>query len=115
MKRLHSQFPDLCRADGLAFAKSGTRVRVGGSVICRQRPGTAKGVVFVSLEDETGIANGILYADIFETNRLIVTQTPALVLEGPVQIQDGVVHVKVERIEPLRSTQLPDQASHDFH
>lgn len=115
MKHLRSQFPDLWRADELALAKNGARVRVGGSVICRQRPGTAKGVVFVSLEDETGIANGILYADIFETNRLIVTQTPALILEGPVQVQEGVVHVKVERVEPLRSNRLPEQASHDFH
>lgn len=115
MKHLRPQFPDLWRADELALAKNGTRVRVGGSVICRQRPGTAKGVVFVSLEDETGIANAILYADIFESNRLVVTQNPALILEGPVQIQDGVVHVKVERIEALRSTYLPEQASHDFH
>lgn len=63
----------------------------------------------------TGIANGILYADIFEPNRLIVTQTPALILEGPVQIQAGVIHVKVERIEPLGSHHLPGQATHDFH
>ena len=115
MKHLRPQFPDLWRADELALAPNGTRVRVGGSVICRQRPGTAKGIVFLSLEDETGIANAILYADFFESNRLIVTQTPALIVEGPVQIQDGVVHVKAERIEPLRSTQLPEQASHNFH
>jgi len=115
MKYLRPQFPDLWRADELALAKNGTRVRVGGSVICRQRPGTAKGVVFVSLEDETGVANAILYADIFEANRLVVTQNPALVLEGPVQSQDGVVHVKVERVAPLRADSLPVQASHDFH
>jgi error-prone DNA polymerase len=115
MKHLRPQFPDLWRADELALAPNGTRVRVGGSVICRQRPGTAKGIVFLSLEDETGIANAILYADFFESNRLIVTQTPALIVEGPVQIQDGVIHVKAERIEPLRSTQLPEQASHNFH
>jgi error-prone DNA polymerase len=115
MKHLRAQFPELWRADELALAKNGTRVRVGGSVICRQRPGTAKGVVFVSLEDETGIANAILYADIFEANRLVVTQNPALVLEGPVQVQDGVVHIKVERISALRADALPAQASHDFH
>ncbi|MCB1103416.1 MAG: error-prone DNA polymerase [Opitutaceae bacterium] len=115
MKYLRAKFPELWRADELALAKNGTRVRVGGSVICRQRPGTAKGVVFVSLEDETGVANGILYADIFEANRLTVTQNPALVLEGPVQSQDGVVHVKVERVVPLCADSLPVQASHDFH
>jgi len=115
MKHLRSRFPDLWRADELALARNGCRVRVGGSVICRQRPGTAKGVVFVSLEDETGIANAILYPDIFERNRLVVTQSPALVLEGPVQIQDGVIHVKADRITPLRTDDLPIQASHDFH
>lgn len=115
MRYLRQKFPELWRADELALAKNGTRVRVGGSVICRQRPGTAKGVVFVSLEDETGIANAILYADFFEKHRLIVTQNPALILEGPVQIQDGVVHVKVERIDALRASGLPAQTSHDFH
>jgi error-prone DNA polymerase len=115
MRHLRSRFPDLWRADELALAGNGTRVRVGGSVICRQRPGTAKGVVFVSLEDETGIANAILYADVFEANRLTVTQHPALVLEGPVQHHDGVIHVKADRITPLLAPELPAQASHDFH
>jgi len=115
MRHLRHAFPDLWRADELALAKNGTRVRIGGSVICRQRPGTAKGVVFVSIEDETGIANAILYRGIFEANRLIVTRNPALVLEGPVQMQDGVIHVKADRITPLRSSDLPEQASHDFH
>ena len=115
MKYLRSQFPDLWRSDELALAKNGTRVRIGGSVICRQRPGTAKGVVFVSLEDETGVANAILYADIFESHRMVVTLSPALIIEGPVQAQDGVIHVKAERIFTLRAGSLPEQASHDFH
>jgi error-prone DNA polymerase len=91
------------------------RVRIGGSGICRQRPGTAKGVVFVSLEDETGVANAILYAGIFEAKRMVVTQNPALILEGPVQVQDGVIHVKVEKIAPPRAENLRAQGSHDFH
>jgi error-prone DNA polymerase len=115
MKYLREQFPDLWRADELALAKTGLRVRIGGSVICRQRPGTAKGVVFVSLEDETGVANAILYPDFFEANRLVVTQCAALVIEGILQVQDGVIHVKAEKIAALRSEQLPAQASHDFH
>ena len=89
MKHLRSQFPDLWRADELPLAKNGMRVRIDGSVICRQRPGTAKGVVFVSQEDETGVANAILYAGIFGANRMVLTQNPALILEGPVQAQDG--------------------------
>lgn len=115
MRHLRPRFPDLWRADELPLVPIGTRVRVGGSVICRQRPGTAKGVVFVSLEDETGIANAILYSEFFESNRLVVTQSPALVVEGSVQNQDGVVHVKADRIAPLRDPDLPAQASHDFH
>jgi error-prone DNA polymerase len=76
-------------------------VCVAGRVIARQRPGTAKGFVFLSLEDETGIANVILTPDIFEENRLIVTRSRFLTIEGKLQYQEGVIHVKAERIEPL--------------
>jgi error-prone DNA polymerase len=115
MKHLRAQFPDLWRADELALAKDRTRLRVGGSVICRQRPGTAKGFVFISLEDESGVANVIVRPPLFEAERLVITQHPALIIEGPVQRQDGVIHVKAERIFPLRSPDMPNQASHDFH
>jgi error-prone DNA polymerase len=77
------------------------QVRVAGRVISRQRPGTAKGFVFLSLEDETGIANIIVAPDVFEQNRLIVTRSRFLLIEGKLQNQDGVIHVKAERIEPL--------------
>lgn len=115
MKHIRSGFPDLWRADELALGKTGDRVRIGGSVICRQRPGTAKGVVFISLEDESGVANAIVYPQVFERLRLVVTQNPALVIDGYLQQQDGVVHVKAETIQPLRCSDLPEQASHDFH
>lgn len=115
MKHARPAFPDLWRADELPLAKNGTRVRIGGSVICRQRPGTAKGFVFVSLEDETGVANAIVVPDLFEAQRFTITQHPALVIEGRVQQHDGVIHVKAERIAPLRCAELPEQASHDFH
>ncbi|MGD0736796.1 MAG: error-prone DNA polymerase [Terracidiphilus sp.] len=90
------------------------RVRVAGCVIARQRPGTAKGFVFLSLEDETGIANIILTPDIFEQNRITVTRNRFLRIEGPMQNQDGVIHVKAMRIEPLEITSA-DIRSHDFH
>lgn len=115
MKYLRPCFPDLWRADELPLAKDGDRVRIGGSVICRQRPGTAKGVVFVSLEDESGVANAVLYPKLFEARRLVVTQHAALVIEGKVQDRDGVIHVLAERIEPLIASDLPEGASHDFH
>jgi error-prone DNA polymerase len=90
------------------------RVRVAGCVIARQRPGTAKGFVFLSLEDETGIANIILSPDVFEQNRITVTRNRFLRIEGPLQNQDGVIHVKAVRIEPLEITSA-DIRSHDFH
>jgi len=90
------------------------RVCVAGCVIARQRPGTAKGFVFLSLEDETGIANIILAPDVFEQNRLTVTRSRFLRIAGPMQNQDGVIHVKAQLIEPLDITSA-DIRSHDFH
>ncbi|MGA3047392.1 MAG: error-prone DNA polymerase [Terracidiphilus sp.] len=89
-------------------------VRVAGCVIARQRPGTAKGFVFLSMEDETGIANIILTPDVFEQNRLVVTRNRFLLIQGKLQNQDRVIHVKAERITPFdsRGANIP---SHDFH
>jgi error-prone DNA polymerase len=75
------------------------RVRIAGRVICRQRPGTAKGFVFLSLEDETGIANIIVAPDVFEQNRLIVTRSRFLSIAGKMQNQEGVIHVKAQQLE----------------
>jgi len=96
--------------------RTGTpHVRIAGRVICRQRPGTAKGFVFLSLEDETGIANIILTPDAFEQNRLVVTRTRFLIVAGKLQNQDGVVHVKAHTLTPLSApTAGPDQAR-NFH
>ncbi len=102
------------RANELEHLRDGMRVRVAGAVICRQRPGTAKGFVFLSIEDETGIANAIITPDLFAENRVIVVNNPFLLVEGRLQHQDNVISVKVESVEPLR---LPSAAaaSHDFH
>jgi len=89
-------------AQELELGGSNRPVRIAGRVIARQRPGTAKGFVFLSLEDETGIANVILTPDIFEENRLIVTRSRFLTIEGKLQNQEGVIHVKAERIALLR-------------
>src|SRR5206468_2046524 len=69
MALLRDRLPDVCRAADLKHTKTGDRITIAGSVICRQRPGTAAGVVFVSLEDETGIANAVVLPPIFEANR----------------------------------------------
>lgn len=101
-------------AEELTHRHSNQPVRIAGCVIARQRPGTAKGFVFLSLEDETGIANIILAPDTFEQNRITVTRSRFLLIEGPLQNQDGVIHVKAQRIAPLDITNA-DTRSHDFH
>ncbi|MGH7322138.1 MAG: error-prone DNA polymerase, partial [Candidatus Rokuibacteriota bacterium] len=101
-------------AAGLAAVPDGRRVRIAGSVIVRQRPGTAKGVVFVSLEDETGIANAIVRPALFERDRAIIVHEPFLVIEGILQHQDGVTAVRAMAARPLPASgaRVP---SHDFH
>ena len=92
----------------------GTHVRFAGAVIARQRPGTAKGFVFLSLEDETGIANAIIAPQLFEQDHTVVVHHQFLLIEGRLQNQDNVISVKVERIQPLRITRA-EITSHDFH
>jgi error-prone DNA polymerase len=102
------------RASDLAGGRSGRRVRVAGAVITRQRPGTAKGFVFLTLEDETGIANIIVRPDLFTDERTTVIRAPYLLVEGTLQIQDGVTSVKAERFYAL-ATNGPDPQSHNYH
>jgi error-prone DNA polymerase len=99
----------------LAHARSGSRVRVAGNVICRQRPGTAKGFVFVSLEDETGISNSVVTPPIFEANRLIITKESFLIIEGRLQHRDNVIHIKADKFERLDPGALMGSRSYDFH
>jgi error-prone DNA polymerase len=114
MALARERLPDAWRASDLPLAADGTRITIAGCVICRQRPGTAKGVVFVSVEDETGIANAIVRPAVFERNRLVITQEPALKITGRLQNQSGVIHIMADVIEPLVELNLPAQASHDF-
>jgi error-prone DNA polymerase len=108
--------PGILTATDLGKAREGAVVSVAGAVICRQRPGTAKGVVFVTLEDETGFANSILYPDVFEAYRLTVTTEAFLVITGTVQRAEDTTHLMAERVEGLRTGAiLPVAASHDFH
>ncbi|MFZ0433997.1 MAG: error-prone DNA polymerase [Candidatus Acidiferrales bacterium] len=101
-------------ASELPGLPDGTRVRVAGAVIARQRPGTAKGFVFLSLEDETGIANAIITPQLFERDHTVVVHHPFLLIEGKLQNQDNVVSVKAERVAPLEMTRA-EPGSHDFH
>jgi error-prone DNA polymerase len=102
------------RASELRDLPSGKRLRIGGCVIVRQRPGTAKGFVFISLEDETGVANAIITPDLFHQNRLLLASERFLAIEGILQNQDNVISVKAERVQPLFVTKA-ETVSHDFH
>jgi error-prone DNA polymerase len=115
MKLVREQLPNIWRAIDLAQAKHGSSIRIAGNVICRQRPGTAKGFVFISLEDETGVSNAIVTPNLFEQSRLLITEEPFLVIEGEVQNTDQVVLIKAEKIVPLISERLVGSDSHDFH
>ena len=114
LHREHMNRLGVIPAAGLSHIPDGALVRVAGSVICRQRPGTANGFVFVSLEDETGIANAIVMPELFRAQRLTIVDSPFLLMEGILQNQRGSVSVKASRVEALRVVAAA-AASHDFH
>jgi error-prone DNA polymerase len=102
------------KASDLSRIPDGQHLRIGGCVICRQRPGTAKGFVFLSIEDETGVANAIVMPDLFQKNRLLLSSAQFLMVEGILQNQDNVISVKAERVMPLSITRA-ETSSHDFY
>jgi len=102
------------RAIDIANLRNGSAIRVAGWVIVRQRPGTAKGFMFMSLEDETGVSNIIVTPQIFEQNRFILVDQPFLLIEGVLQNQDNVISVKARRIRPL-DLQIAAVPARDFH
>jgi error-prone DNA polymerase len=102
------------RAVDLPGARAGRRVRVAGAVITRQRPGTAKGFAFLTLEDETGISNVIVRPDLFDRYRAVIVGEPFLMIEGVLQQQDGVTSIRADRLLPLGGVRL-EVPSHDFH
>ena len=114
MRRSELAMRGVLRAIDLPRARNGRRIRVAGSVITRQRPGTAKGFVFLTLEDETGIANIIVRPDLFDRDRLAILEQPFLLVDGILQNQEGVTSVKAERLHALGGISL-DIESHDFH
>jgi error-prone DNA polymerase len=107
--------PRLCPAAKLATHRHGDHVAIGGMVICRQRPGTAKGHVFISLEDETGIANAFVPSSLFEARRLVITQEPFLQIRGMLQHVDNVLTVCAHEVDALRCHLGLEARSHDFH
>jgi error-prone DNA polymerase len=114
MRLLRGKVPNAWRACDLPQAPNGAYLQIAGQVICRQRPGTAKGFVFVSLEDETGVANAILLPDFFEKHRLLVTSEEFLLIEGRLQNLENVIHVKAVKVVPFDAISLNTAESHDF-
>lgn len=113
-RRHDLQKQSVLSAAELHSRKDGEVVRVAGCVIARQRPGTAMGFIFLSMEDETGIANVIVTPSLYERQRLVVTRSKFIIAEGPLQKQDGVIHVKAMRLQTLGDHGL-QLRSHDFH
>lgn len=116
MGLVRSSLPKACRATDLPHRRNRQRVTIIGMVICRQRPGTAKGHCFISLEDETGIANAFVPCDLFEKRRLVITQERFLKITGQVQHAEGVITILAQSILPFRYDEMRQVQveSHDF-
>jgi error-prone DNA polymerase len=93
--------------------RNGSRVTTAGAVIVRQRPGTAKGFVFLTLEDETGLSQAIVHPDLFREHRALIVGSPGLIVEGTLQNLEGQPSVKADRFRPLEMTD--SVPSYDFH
>ncbi len=115
MRLIRDQLPEIWKADEIASAVHGEEITIAGVVICRQRPGTAKGFMFISLEDESGVANAVVPPDLFERARLTITQERFLQITGIVQTRQGLPLVRAERIERLACPLSAGLSSHDFH
>jgi error-prone DNA polymerase len=101
-------------ANQLKNIRNGWPVLIAGCIICRQRPGTAKGLLFLSIEDETGVSNAVVMPDVFDRERATILNNSYLVIEGEMQNIDNVLTVRATRFEPLH---VAEEAvpSHDFH
>jgi error-prone DNA polymerase len=103
-------------ADLQRDGRDGEKVAHAGLVICRQRPGTAKGFVFLSLEDETGILNVVVTPKRFERQALLISTSPLLLVRGTLQVESRVVNLRGESFRTLRADAGEDWAQrHDFH
>jgi len=116
---LLTHFRKQLKAEGIVTAKemkrlpNGRRVTTAGAVIVRQRPGTAKGFVFLTLEDETGISQAIVHPDLFRDHRALIVGSPGLIVEGILQNSEGQCSVRAETFRALDG--IGEVASHDFH
>ena len=115
MKSLRPKLKGIWRTADLKRGRHGTRLKIAGCVICRQRPETAKGFLFMSLEDETGVCNAVVSPKVFQANRHTIIQEHYLIITGSLQNIDGVICVKARHFEALVEANLPTGKSYDFH
>ena len=115
-------FRGMLAAQGLPDARSiaakgnGEKVDYAGLVICRQRPGTAGGIVFMTLEDETGFVNVVVWENIFQRYSVLAKTVNFLGISGRLQVEDGIVHLVAEKLwQPKVSSQPAKSSSRDFH
>ncbi len=104
----------ICSAEELRHLRDGEKAKVAGCVITRQRPGTAKGIIFMTLEDETGTCRVVIMPDFYDENRMVVLNERFVVVSGVVQNQDKVIHLKARHIAPL-AISAATTPSHNFH
>ena len=96
---------DVLTSSDIAAIPSGTKVRVAGCVVCRQMPGTAKGHVFITLEDEYGLINVILRPQVYDKYRQIARLEPVIIVEGTLQKHDGIVNIVAQQLRPIQDHQ----------
>ncbi|HEY6173554.1 MAG TPA: OB-fold nucleic acid binding domain-containing protein, partial [Kofleriaceae bacterium] len=107
------RWPD---ARTVARGRDGQRIEYVGIVICRQQPGTASGVVFMTLEDETGFVNLVVWQQVFARFALVLKTTSLLGVTGRLQVQEGIVHLIADEVwKPRLSRPVTDVVSRDFH
>jgi error-prone DNA polymerase len=105
-----------CAKDLLRHGQDGETVAMAGLVICRQRPGTAKGFVFLTLEDETGLVNVVVTPPRFERQALLISRTPLLLVRGVLQVEQNVVNIRAKQFRALEAAVGAEFArGHDFH
>lgn len=115
MELMRKSLSHVTRSVDLWKGRHGQNVTIAGMVICRQRPGTAKGHVFISLEDETGVSNAIVRSELFENLRLVITHEPFLEIEGTLQLLEGTASILTRDVRGLRSPIEVGAQSYDFH
>jgi error-prone DNA polymerase len=108
MEVFRSDLPqNVLKSSDIAAIPSGTKVSVAGCVVCRQAPGTAKGHVFITLEDECGLVNVILRPQVYDKYRQIARLEPVIIVEGTLQKHDGIVNIVAQQLWPIQHKQPP--------